>query len=173
MPAKQTPQVPPAEKVEVLYRQLSKAAASLNAASDELGKAIGVLEAALARLNLGVSAWVRLSGGENNSYWWSRDVGYAKVGQKWGIALRKREGDYQYPDQDSEETWLFNDGPRWMRAGASAKIPDLLEALLEETDSTTKKIKDRSALVYELVAAMSKAVSEAQPPGEVPHAAST
>jgi hypothetical protein len=167
MTAKQMPQVPPAERVQSTYKQLSQAATLLNSASDELGKAISLLDAALKKLHLGVSAWVTLSSSEEPSgIWWTRDVGYAKVGDRWGIALRRAEGDYAIPEHESEEKWLFNDGPRWMRSEASKKIPELLEALLKETQNKTKELKDRSTLVYELAAAVESVASEVQPAEE-------
>ena len=62
--------------------------------------------------------------------------------------------------------WLFNEAPRWMRAEAVGKIPDLLEALVKQAEDTTKKIKERTTQVQELAAAMSKAADEAQPAKE-------
>ncbi|HME01192.1 MAG TPA: hypothetical protein VKM93_28250 [Terriglobia bacterium] len=163
-PVSRYPRLAPNERVLASYKQLSLAANSLNSASDELGKAISVLDEALKRLNLGVSAWVQLStgGGDITSNWWSRNVGYTKIGDKWGLALNTESGDYQYPDQDSEETWLFNEAPRWMRIEAVGRIPDLLEALLKAAEDTTKKIKDKTAQAYELAVAMSKVDEEAQ-----------
>ena len=163
MAAKQAPpEVPPTERIQTSYKQLSLAANNLNAASDELGKAISLLDAALKKLNLGISAWVQLSGNENGDYWWSRDLGYTKIGDKWGVALRKAKGNYQDPDNDSDELWLFNEAPRWMRTEAVGKIPDLLEALLKVAENTTKKIREKTAQAYELAVAMSKVAEEAQ-----------
>ena len=125
---------------------------------------MSVLDAALQRLNLGITAWVTLSGNEDHDgEWWSREIGYTKVGDKWGIALKTASGNYGCPDQDSVEKWLFNDAPRWMRIEATGKIPDLLEALIRQAEDTTKKIQDRTADVLELAAAMSKVFEEAQP----------
>ena len=90
------------------------------------------------------------------------NISYTKIGDKWGIALNKESGDYNYPDQDAEECWLFNEAPRWMRIEAIGKIPDLLEALLKTTEDTTKKIKDKTAQAYELAVAMNKVAEEAQ-----------
>jgi hypothetical protein len=164
MALKQTPQVPPAERVQASYKQLSLAATSLNAASDQLGEAISVLDAALKKLNLGISAWVRLSGDQDEYYdWWSREIGYTKIGDAWGIALKDASGNLGNPERDSEEKWLFNDAPRWMRIEAVGKIPDLLEALLKQAEDTTKKIKARTEQVIELAVAMSKVAEEAQP----------
>ncbi len=159
MAAKQAPEVPPAQKVKTSYQQLSLAATNLNTATDELGKAISVWDAALQKLNLGISAWVELSGGDsipNGSTWWTREIGYGKVESKWGIALRTRQGRYDDPDCDDEEMWPFNQAPRWMRIEAIPKLPDLLEALLKQTESTTKKIIDKTTQAYELAAAMSE-----------------
>jgi hypothetical protein len=80
------PQAPPAERVKTSFKQLSAAAINLNSASDELSEAIAAWDAALTKLNLGLSAWVKLSGADNdgNRYWW--DIGYTRVGNKWGVA---------------------------------------------------------------------------------------
>lgn len=163
MVAKQTPQVPPTERVQASYKQLSFAATALNSASDGLGEAISVFDAALKKLNLGIAAWVVVSGNTDEDLdWWSREIGYAKVGDKWGIALKTVRGNHNYPDHDSEEKWLFNDSPRWMRVEAVGKIPDLLEALLKQTDETTKKIKVKTEEALSLAIAMQKATDEVQ-----------
>lgn len=168
MPTKQEQKAPPAERVQNSYKRLSLVAKDLNVVSDDLTKAVSILEEALQRLNLGVSAWVRLSGWESEigNDWWSRDIGYTKLRDKWGIALRKASGNYNFPDDDSAEEWTFNDAPRWMRAEAVAKIPDLLDALLKQAQDTTKKIKDRTEQAYQLAVAMSKVSEEAQPSGQ-------
>jgi hypothetical protein len=156
------PQVPPAERVKTSYKQLSAAAINLNSSSDELSEAIAVWDAALKKLNLGLSAWVTLSGSDNdaNGNWWSRDVGYARVGNKWGIALRTQDGnDYSDEAPDVDE-WLFNDAPRWMRIEAVGKLPDLLEALLKQAEDTTKKIRAKKAEADELGEAITKIAEE-------------
>jgi hypothetical protein len=158
MAAKQVPQVPPTERAQTSYKQLSLAAINLNSASDELGKAISILEAAIKKLNLGLSAWVELSGGSDfGEDWWTRQVGYTKFRDKWGVALREASGNYQDPDRDSEQLWPFNEGPRWMRAEAIGKIPDLLDALLKQANDTTKKIETKTAQLYEITAAIGDA----------------
>src|SRR5437870_996412 len=112
------------EKVASAYRDLSVAAKNLNQVSDELGKTISALDAALQKLNLGVSAWVPIAGEEDgNGNFWSRGLGYSKVGGEWGIALRTLRGNYNWEDNTVEEKWLFNDGPRWLRADAIEHIP--------------------------------------------------
>lgn len=164
MAAKQVqPQVPPTERVQTSYKQLTLAAVNLNTASDELGKAVSVLDAALKKLNLGVSAWVQLCGNDNDrdNNWWSRDIGYTKIRDEWGIALKNAHGNHRFPEEDFDEEWLFSDAPRWMRIEAVGKIPDLLEALLKRTEDTTKKIIGKTTGVFELAAAISHVAGEA------------
>jgi hypothetical protein len=145
-------QASPAERVQNSYKQLSLAAADLNTASDELGTAISVWDAALKKLNLGVSAWAELSSGGDEPYWWDRSVGYTKLKDRWGIALRTREG--VDPVDAKVETWPFNEAPRWMRIEGVGKLPDLLEALLKQAEDTTKKIKGKIAETYDLAKAI-------------------
>ncbi|MBI4443761.1 MAG: hypothetical protein HY649_10345 [Acidobacteria bacterium] len=163
MAVKKTPEVPPTEKVQTYYKQLSQAATNIKAASDELGKAISALDAALKKLNLGISAWVELSGNEDDwGDYWSRDIGYTKIGKQWGIALRTVSGNVTDPDHEDGETWLFNEAPRWIRIEAVGKIPDLLEALVKRTEETTEKIKKKTTQAFELAVAIG-AVKESQP----------
>ena len=140
----------PAARVERAFKKLSAAAETLNSASDDLSKRIAPLDAAFKKLGLGVAAWVTISGNVDGSEWWSRDLGYARVNGKWGIALRDISGDYQDPNNDDRETWHFNEAPRWLRIDGSAKLPDLLEKLLEQTEDTTKKVRARAVQVAEL-----------------------
>ncbi|HEY3974530.1 MAG TPA: hypothetical protein VGM18_16115 [Candidatus Sulfotelmatobacter sp.] len=166
MALKVTSHVPPVEKIQASYKQLSLAAVSLNAASDALGEAVSVFDAALKRLNLGVSAWVTVSGNdEEDGQWWSRDIGYTRIGDKWGIALKAANGDHAVPERDLVEKWLFNDAPRWMRIEAVGRIPDLLDALLRQTEDTTKKIKSKTEEALALAEAMGKALEQTQAEG--------
>jgi hypothetical protein len=133
------------ERVASYYTQLSTVAADLNAVSDELGKSIAEIDTSLKKLNLGISTWLTIHGGDGSyrgdSSYWSRDIGYTKVEGKWGISLRKVEGNYQYPDDEKTEEWLFNDAPRSLRLEAIDKIPELLEELSKEAVKTTKNIR--------------------------------
>ncbi len=162
MPSKEPSQVSPVERVQDSYKQLNSAAAELNGASDELTEAISILDAALGRLNLGISAWVVISGGDDDESgeWWDRRIGYSKIGKEWCIGLSSRSGNYHWGDHDSVEEWAFKDAPRWMRIEAIAKVPDLLEALVKQSQETTEKLRKRTEQVLELGAAMSKALDE-------------
>jgi hypothetical protein len=148
-------------KVQNSFKRLSAAAISLNNASDELGKSIAELDAKLKKLNLGVSTWVRISGGEdpNNGLHWSDDLGYDKINGRWGIALGSASGDYSYPDGDAVERWLFNDGPRRLRIEAVEKIPVLLDKLVAEAGETTKKILAKAEMARQLAVAIEDGAS--------------
>jgi hypothetical protein len=154
------PEIGPTEKVQTFYKQLSHAATDLNTASDELAKPIKVWEVALKKLNLGVPAWVDISKGGDEPDWWDRGVGYTRLKDGWGIALRTRSGNYNYPDEGSEELWAFNDAPRWLRIEGVGKLPDLLGALLKQAEDTTKKLKAKVAQANELAEAITAVASE-------------
>ncbi len=155
------------ERVQASFTQLSSAAKDLNKASNELGQAITAIDNVLQRLNLGVPTWVKIHGGEDpytGMGYWSRDVGYAKVGNKWGIALRTVEGDRNFPDEEQCESWLFNDAPRWLRIEGIEKIPDLLEALIKNTEETTQRIKSKIDQANQLAGAIAEAAGKPKGP---------
>jgi len=119
------------------------------------------LDTAFKKLNLGISVWVHIYSGDDDRdmSFWSQDLGYAKIGGKWGIALRTVAGDYQNPDEASVEEWLFNESPRHLRLSAIGKIPELLEKLSKEAAETAEKIKGKLAEAQEVAAAV-KVASE-------------
>ncbi len=156
----------PAERVKVTYKQLSQAASGLNSASDELTKAIRAVEARLKGLNLGIPAWVRMAGGETGPQWWDRGIGYVRLKDRWGIALRTREGNDNFPDDDSEELWAFDEAPRWLRIDGVGKLPDLLDALLKQAEETTLKIRAKIDQANELALALSVGLSESEDRGD-------
>ena len=153
------------DRVTRFYKQLSVTAVDLNAASDELGKSITALDAALRKLNLGVSTWVRVVGHEGqHGNFWVHKLGYAKVASRWGIALRTVQGNYGDPEGAEAEEWLFNDAPRALRIEAVDKIPDLLEQLIKEASSTSQKIKEKTVHAQELAMAIMRAASSVAQP---------
>jgi methyl-accepting chemotaxis protein len=153
---------PPSHRIASLYKQLSDSASQLNAASDELGKSLSALDAALKRLNLGISAWVKVTGYEHDTgEYWNRCLGYTKVGGKWGIAISESSGDHNTEHETSEE-WLFNDAPRAFRIEAVEKLPELIERLIKEADETTKSIQHKAVQAQELAAAVTETAQTAQ-----------
>lgn len=152
---------PSKERIASSFKELSTVSNELNQAADEFGGTISTLDKALKSLNLGVSAWHKFAGNEDgeSGYYWSRDIGYAQVGNKWGIALRKTHGNYHLDDYE-EEVWLFADAPRWMCIEGIGKLPDLFEDLIKRTKDTTDKIKKKTVEAKELAAAITAAVAE-------------
>lgn len=153
------------EKAQASYLELSTAAKNLNQVSDELGKTISVLEAAIEKLNLGVSAWVTITSGtdESGENYWSRDLGYADLTHRWRIALRYVRGNYSDPNDEMEDLWLFDEAPRWLRVEAIEKIPELLQKLTKQADETAKRIQKKTAEAKELAAAIKAAAAASQP----------
>jgi hypothetical protein len=167
-------EIPLLERVASYYSQLSTVAADLNAVSDELGKSVSEIDFALKKLNLGITTWVPIHGDEGNGHdgdysFWSRDIGYAKVGGKWGISLRKVDGDYLEPDEATIEEWPFNEAPRSLRLEAIDKIPELLETLSKDAVKTTKDIRARLSEAQAVAEAVKGAAnSPARSPHRIP-----
>jgi hypothetical protein len=123
---------------------LADSAARLNKASDELSKAIAPIETVLKKLNLGISKWHTFAGGnpDQDGDYFSREIGYAKVGGKWCIALAERSGNIHGSQDDvSESEWAFNDAPRQLRIRAVKEIPKLLDALIDEAEKVTSALE--------------------------------
>ena len=145
-------------RVSASYQQLSAAASQLNAVSDELGKFVSALDAALKKLNLGLATWLRLDGREDGlGNYTKRDLGYAKIGPKWGIALRVVAGNHNNPDVSTVEEWLFNEAPRSLRIEAVEKLPDLFDSLVREADAATRKIKSKTDHVQQVAESLTDA----------------
>ena len=161
-------------RISSSYKQLTQAATELNAVSDELGKFVTALDAALRRLNLGIATWLRLESREDGSgNYTKRDLGYAKVGNKWGIALRTMSGNHNDVEDSNVEEWLFNDAPRALRIESVEKLPDLFESLVKEADAATKQIRTKTERAQALAGALTEqaaaaVVSEPTPPPKKP-----
>jgi len=152
---------PAPERVAEATKYLAGKSVEIKAAVKELVDMISPLDAALAKFDLGVSAWFEISGNENYGRYWTREIGYAQVGNEWGIALKRTEGHYQAPEEDQfEEIWLFKDAPRWMQIEGVTKIPDLFETLIKRVEDTITKLKAKSVKAKELADALNAALAE-------------
>lgn len=157
-----TNEIPPTERIAESYQQLSVASAELNAAADELAEMVASLESALLPLNLGVSAWHQLAGNENydDGSYWGRSIGYAKIQNRWSIAIRRTWGNNKFDDH-GDETWRFADAPRWMCIESAGKLPNLFDDLIKRTRESTQKLKSRTEATAGLVAAVAALAPEA------------
>jgi hypothetical protein len=154
------PEIRVTTRIASATKHLSSLSADIKTASNELCASLGPLENALAKFDLGVSAWFKITGNsrDDGSYW-SREIGYAQIGKKWGIALKKTEG-HEAAEYDEVENWLFKDAPMWMQIEAIPKIPDLLEALSKRVEETIVKLKDKAVQAKELTDALEAALAE-------------
>jgi len=151
---------PAPQRIATAGKQLAGISIDAKAAVDELCANIAPLEAALEKFNLGVSAWFTITGSErDDGSYWSREIGYAQIGKKWGIALKRVEG-HHAADYDNEEIWLFKDAPKWLQIEGVTKIPDLFEALLTRAQDTIEKLKAKSQKAKELTEALNAALAE-------------
>jgi hypothetical protein len=144
-----------AERVQRTYALLSALASDLNASSDKLGASIAALDNALRRLNLGVSSWVHFSEShsEDNFHFHFEDIGYAKIGPKWGLAIRTVTGN-ERDDCDDVDEWPFNESPRALRVEAVKKVPELLDQLIQDANKMINEVEAQVERVDLLAAAI-------------------
>ena len=132
------------ERVNELLPSLAATAANLNDASKKLSELIERIDDALQRLNLGVSAWVTVQCGDDVDdsavYSWSEQLGYNRIGRKWGLTLRRIEGYEGTLESIEEEKWPFNDAPRSLRIMAVPKIPELIKKLDREAQEMVEQV---------------------------------
>ena len=149
-------------RVAAAFDKLAASAAELNVASDEFARPISDIDTALQKLNLGVSAWVKVAGGQDGRYewFWEHSLGYAKVSSGWGIAIRTLRGDYTEPD---EEIWRFNDAPRSYRLEALERLPELLEELAKVSSETALALKSRITTTKQVAMTISQMAPSAKP----------
>jgi hypothetical protein len=153
------------EKIQTHFKTLSSLAPTLNTASDELTKAVTVLDEALKKLNVGLSAWVTFRSraahpSATDEEYDVDQIGYHKVEGKWGIALRHVWGNYALEEFRVEGPWLFNDAPRELRLLGVEEIPELIEALSKEASETAKKVQEKTKEVRELASVLEKIANE-------------
>lgn len=77
---------------------------------------------------------------------------YAKVGSRWGLAIREYEGRAGEPFEKNEE-WLFSDAPRSFRVDAVAARPKLVDALIVAGAKTAAALEAKVASASEVAKA--------------------
>ena len=144
------------------FATLSSAAADLNKASDELSKAITVLDDSLQKLNLGITAWVvYLDRIQEDCPSYDRDeLGYARINGKWGLAIHRITGDADSGEHQEKGSWPFNEAPREMRVLAVNAVPSLLHALTERALNTTRTLSLKVQDVRETTAAIQEVATQ-------------
>ncbi|MEK6372552.1 MAG: hypothetical protein AABO58_07625 [Acidobacteriota bacterium] len=140
------------------FQRLAESAVRLNKASDHLSKAIAPIETVLKKLNLGISKWYEFAkSADREGAYETKEIGYAKIGGRWCIALAERSGHSSAPDSEEYAAWAFSDAPRQLRIRAVKEIPKLIDALVAETDKVTTALTaetERALTVLETLLAV-------------------
>lgn len=161
---------PFSEAVSASFRELTSVAGALNEISDALGKAVSDIDEGLKRLNLGISVWVRVDYSPpdypEDPYYRIEEIGYVKFDGKWGMALRTTIGIDMNPhdEEDTVNTYAFNEAPRALRLKAIDKIPALLKALTDESAKVTKELEAKLADAQAVAAAVNPAGAKPNAP---------
>jgi DNA anti-recombination protein RmuC len=156
------PKLSLSQRVSASYSELSSIATDLNAVSDALGKAVSDIDEGLKKLNLGITAWVRVESShrasdQDGTYEYD-ELGYAKINGRWGIALRTRSGDDNNPEYiETDAERPFNEAARASRLRAIENIPELLNKLNQEAARVTKELQAKLADAQAVSAAVQEA----------------
>jgi hypothetical protein len=148
------------------FRALSSIASSLNKASNELTQSVSVLDAALKKLNIGLTVWTAFEFWAVEEPNYGEDqIGYAKISGQWGIALRKIWGNESFDAPNEDGPWLFGEAPRELRIAAADHLPKLVEALGKQAFDTAKKLDAKTKEVAALAAVIDKIAKEEEGDG--------
>ncbi len=157
-----------ASKVRDSFKELAKTSSHLNSVSDALGKYIAEIEKALKTLKLGVASWVVVerSSQDDGLVVTTRSLGYDRIGKNWCIALRSCT-DADWAEEPLEyESWIFNEGPRWLRIKAIDHLPALIEKLNADAANIAKHVKDKLPTAYEVANEVSAIVEAKEAEGQ-------
>jgi hypothetical protein len=135
-----------------LLSELNKSASELNAGTERVNSVLASVETQLTKMNLGFEVWVpdSLSSFQISEYrYQDTELGFAKTGTDWSLAVRVREGKRDprsgdfgwYPLPIPGSTRLL-DASRQVRIKALQHIPELLEALKSKADEAAATIKE-------------------------------
>jgi hypothetical protein len=148
------------DRVQKSIKQFPAVASSLNNATDQLVKSVSQLDAVLKKFSIGIPTWVHftppIAGHVPRCY--HEDIGYAKIGGRWSVAIRTVQEDEPDYGPDQIEAWPFSEAPRHLRVLAIKKIPELLEALLRNAAEMAKTMAEGAEEVDALTAGMNSIV---------------
>jgi hypothetical protein len=140
--------VPTPEDIHASFTRLSAAATTLNNASDELSHSVSIVEDKLQALNLGVAAWAEADRDEDeHDNYTVVLLGYTKVGNQWGVAIQRQIGNFNNPDDERQETWLFDDAPRMLRLEAIDYLPELIMSMAKTAEENAERAREKAVEV--------------------------
>lgn len=142
----------PSERMSAAFSRLRVSASQIKAVSNELDQHVTALERALAKLDLRVACWTRLSEwmGPDNDTFKRTYVGYSEYGRDWRIVVQTSEGRDSLPDQEDEKTWPFEQAPQYLRVKAIDRLPELVEELVTSVDKTAERMRKKVGPAAEL-----------------------
>jgi hypothetical protein len=139
------------------FERLRQSSVALNTVSDELNKPIEAIEAALRQLSPGVSAWVnvRVEADADAERAWVLALGYAKVSNKWGLAVKTTDGFFDDENPDIS-VWPIAESPRHHRLEVVDHLPALLDALARTADVTAEALKNKMEITTQIARAVTR-----------------
>jgi hypothetical protein len=136
-------------------QRLSSAAQTLNELSDELTKQVAHVETAINRLVLGVNASVVFNTVVDEEGTWEERwrLAYGKEEGRWGILIERI---LESGGVERWDSWRFKDAPREQRIRAVDSIPELIEALVMQSDAFASKITEKVELAKRIAATVNQ-----------------
>jgi|SRR5579863_21136 len=153
---------PDLSSVESDLKALTKASKTLNDLTDKLTEQVAQIESVVNTLNLGlrVSVAVHSYSGEDEP-WLSSDLrlSYDKNYGKWGFEIEEFEIDANDPDHyRNYRSWAFKDAPRLLRLEVVHKIPELMKAMVQESERAADQINEKLDDAIAIAASLSAPV---------------
>ena len=91
-------------------------------------------------------------------------IGYARIGSRWGISLRRASGHCDAPPEVTlDEEWLFNDAPRELRLESVEHIPAMIDQLVEAGEAAVERIREKTSEAQQLAEALGGAKHPSKP----------
>ena len=151
----------PSEELSVSSRAaaalslLKPIAKSVSDAAAALATPVMGVDAELKRMHIAFEAWVTYKTSSYEHLYTNWDIGYSRIGGRWGIALRIVRGDHTDPEDTRVENWHFNESPLYLRHRAVDKLPELLEALAKTGENVAHKLASAATRATEIAETMS------------------
>ena len=145
--------------IESDLKVLATNSKNLNRLTDELTKHVEHIESAVNTLNLGLRVFVIADSGCDEEGRWSHYVRlcYEKIEGKWGLAIDEYDEDAADPDHwPNYSHWAFKDAPRALRLKVVDKIPDLIKALVKESETMAAETTATVARAMEIASSVSR-----------------
>jgi hypothetical protein len=143
-------------RISSSYKQLTQAATELNAVSDELGKFVTALDAALRRLNLGIATWLRLESREDGSGNYTKRDSVTQKSAISGASPCARWPAITTTSKTPTSRSGCSTTPAALRIESVEKLPDLFENLVKEADAATKQIRTKTERAQALASALTE-----------------